>query len=253
MDVLWRDREPAAAANNLHQAVHVARRALGAGRDRGARRGAARLAADGRRRPVRARRGRRAPRRDAGGLPRRARALRRRAAARRTATTTGRRRGATSSRSCAAGARRRARRARRLGDAVRGLPADTSSFVGREPRARPSCEALLGQHAPAHARRHGRRRQDAARARAGPRRRAVLRRRRRARRARRARRSPRSSPDAVAAALDVRALPGAERSATRSPTSSRRARLLLVLDNCEHLLGGDAQRSPTRCCAPRRS
>jgi predicted ATPase len=31
MDVLWRDREPAAAANNLHQAVHVARRALGAG------------------------------------------------------------------------------------------------------------------------------------------------------------------------------------------------------------------------------
>jgi len=30
MDVLWRDREPEAAANNLHQAVHVARRALGA-------------------------------------------------------------------------------------------------------------------------------------------------------------------------------------------------------------------------------
>src|SRR5712671_5775831 len=29
MDVLWRDREPAAAANNLNQAVHVARRALG--------------------------------------------------------------------------------------------------------------------------------------------------------------------------------------------------------------------------------
>jgi predicted ATPase len=28
MDVLWRDREPAAAANNLHQAVYVARRAL---------------------------------------------------------------------------------------------------------------------------------------------------------------------------------------------------------------------------------
>src|SRR3954470_6766230 len=31
MDVLWRDRGPAAAANNLHQAVHVARRALGPG------------------------------------------------------------------------------------------------------------------------------------------------------------------------------------------------------------------------------
>src|SRR5256885_9926714 len=30
MDVLWRDREPAAAANNLHQAVYVARRALDA-------------------------------------------------------------------------------------------------------------------------------------------------------------------------------------------------------------------------------
>src|SRR5258708_28982241 len=29
MDVLWRDLTPAAAANNLHQAVHVARRALG--------------------------------------------------------------------------------------------------------------------------------------------------------------------------------------------------------------------------------
>jgi predicted ATPase len=31
MDALWRDRAPDAAANNLHQAVHVARRALGAG------------------------------------------------------------------------------------------------------------------------------------------------------------------------------------------------------------------------------
>ena len=30
MDVLWRDLDPAAAANNLHQAVYVARRALGA-------------------------------------------------------------------------------------------------------------------------------------------------------------------------------------------------------------------------------
>ena len=30
MDVLWRDREPVAAANNLHQAVYVVRRALGA-------------------------------------------------------------------------------------------------------------------------------------------------------------------------------------------------------------------------------
>src|SRR3954453_10972796 len=31
MDVLWRDRAPAAAANNLHQAVYVARRALDPG------------------------------------------------------------------------------------------------------------------------------------------------------------------------------------------------------------------------------
>jgi predicted ATPase len=30
MDVLWRDRDPSAAANNLNQAVHFARRALGA-------------------------------------------------------------------------------------------------------------------------------------------------------------------------------------------------------------------------------
>ena len=30
MDALWRELDPAAAANNLHQAVHVARRALGA-------------------------------------------------------------------------------------------------------------------------------------------------------------------------------------------------------------------------------
>src|SRR3954447_23098816 len=29
MDVLWRELAPSAAANNLHQAVHVARRALG--------------------------------------------------------------------------------------------------------------------------------------------------------------------------------------------------------------------------------
>lgn len=31
MDVLWPDRDPASAANNLYQAVHAARRALGAG------------------------------------------------------------------------------------------------------------------------------------------------------------------------------------------------------------------------------
>jgi DNA-binding SARP family transcriptional activator len=31
MDVLWPDRGPAAAANNLHQAVHLARRTLSAG------------------------------------------------------------------------------------------------------------------------------------------------------------------------------------------------------------------------------
>ena len=31
MDVLWHDRAPGAAANNLHEAVHVARRVLDAG------------------------------------------------------------------------------------------------------------------------------------------------------------------------------------------------------------------------------
>ena len=40
MDVLWPERDPAAAANNLHQVVHVARKALGAGGDRGRRTGA---------------------------------------------------------------------------------------------------------------------------------------------------------------------------------------------------------------------
>ena len=32
MDALWRERDPGAAANNLYQAVHAARRALGADR-----------------------------------------------------------------------------------------------------------------------------------------------------------------------------------------------------------------------------
>ena len=60
MDALWPELDPAAAANNLNQAVHVARRALGAEAIESARRLLV-LVRRGRRRPLRARgRGRRA-------------------------------------------------------------------------------------------------------------------------------------------------------------------------------------------------
>ena len=80
MEALWPDREPAAAANNLYQVVHVARRALGAEaievREESlsleAEVDVPRFEARGRTRPARA---------DAGRLPRRARALRGPAAA----------------------------------------------------------------------------------------------------------------------------------------------------------------------------
>ena len=44
----------------------------------------------------------------------------------------------------------------------------------------------------------------------------------------------------MAAALDVRALPGQARRSRRSPASSAAATLLLVLDNCEHVLAASA-------------
>ena len=140
-------------------------------------------------------------------------------------------------------ARRRARRraARRSGraDGPRGLPADASSFVGRG-RELDELASAARPHAPADAHRHRRRGQDAARARARPR---APRRRTPA--------APRSStlaavadprlvPDAVAAALDVRALPGAGRRRRASSTFLAPRTLLLVLDNCEHVLGATA-------------
>ena len=131
MDVLWRDREPAAAANNLHQAVHVARRALDpdaiAVRDE-----VLFLVGGRRRRPARARRGRRAADGDAGRLPRRACDLRRRAAAgeplRRLGGGPARR-----ARRARRGARGGARRARARGRAARA--SDRRELV-RRPRAR---------------------------------------------------------------------------------------------------------------------
>ena len=180
MDVLWRDLGPAAAANNLHQAVHVARRTLDADAielrdevltpDRGHRR-----------RPVRARSRKRTSRRDTGRLPGGALALRRRAAAGEPL----RRLGGDASR----GARDAGGRARggvgraRLRAAVRA--AGRRELVHRPRPGADRAEVAAPAHAPAHAVRHRRRRQDAARARARPQRRAVVRGGRGARRARR--------------------------------------------------------------------
>ena len=222
MDVLWRDRAPAAAANNLHQAVHVARRALDAGRDRGARRGAARSSADV----------------DVDRLELAAADARRAgtAAAYRAALAlyggellpenryddwavepprrAGGRWPPSSTEELAA-----------LGAGGRAARAAGRRELVRRPRARARRAARAARaHAPAHARRDRRRGQDAARARArarAPRRRtpdgaalvelaAVA--------------DPRLVPDAVAAALDVRALPGQDARRRASSTSSRRAR-----------------------------
>ncbi len=117
------------------------------------------------------------------------------------------------------------------------LPAEASSFVGREHElgelrsllARTRLLTLYGAR---------RRRQVAARARAGPRRGERVRGRRGARRARRDL-DPRRVPGAVAAALDLRALPEqALLDALLDFLAPRR--LLLVLDNCEHVLAASA-------------
>ena len=228
-----------------------ARRAARARRrgDRTARRGAL-PQGRGRRRPARAGGRARAPcrgRRPPTGPRSRSTAA---SCCRRTATTTGRRTGATSS-SARRRARGRARRSR-LGDgAVRACPADASSFVGRG-RELAELRSLLRRTRLLTLVRHGRRRQDAARARARPRRRGVVRRGRRARRAR--------CPDRRTAGPGGRR--GCARRAARSPAQElveavidflAPRTLLLVLDNCEHLLGGDGARSPTRCSAPRPS
>ena len=58
-------------------------------------------------------------------------------------------------------------------------------------------------------------------------------------------------PEAVAAALDVRALPGQEVVDAVIDFLAPRSQLLL-LDNCEHLLAAVADARRQRCFAPRR-
>ena len=138
----------------------------------------------------------------------------------------------------------------RLGDGRSALPADASSFVGREPRAGRAagrccggrgCSPLPARAAPGKTRlalelargaepayRGGRRARRARRAR-----RPAARPGRRRRRARRARAAGQELVDAVIDFLAPRTL-------------------LLVLDNCEHLLARDGGARRTRCFARRR-
>ena len=146
MDALWPDLDPAAAANNLHQVVHVARRALGAEaielRDELLTLRASVDVDDFERAAERARRGR-----IGGGLPRGAVALRRGAAAGEPLRRLGRRRGARRSRSCATSSRRRLRRrAMRTRRAAVGSAA-TGELVRRaRSRARASCWRSSSAH-----------------------------------------------------------------------------------------------------------
>ena len=235
MDALWPDRDPTAAANNLNQAVHAARRALGAEAI-----DAARRTAPARRRPRR--RGLRdapPPTRGATGRLRPASARSRSTAASccpRTATTTGPSSSAgdsprctrswsrcsTSSASCRADGGCRSRRAR-------SWDASTSSrSCGRCSDAR-ACSRSPAPVAPA---RRGSRSSSRAAARTRYADGAVL--------------VELDSvaegadvPDAVAEALDLRALPGgALVDAIAAELAPRE--LLLVLDNCEHVIGASA-------------
>ena len=234
MDVLWRDREPAAAANNLHQAVHVARRAL----DPDAievRNEVLSLAADV----------------DVDRLELAA------ADARRTGTPAAYRAALAicggdllpENRYDDWAADRRSELADLVGelaeelatlgpaDGPRGLPTDASSFVGRGHELA-ELGALLG---------HTRLLTLSGTGGAGKTRLALE-------LARTAETSyasgatlvtlgsltdPRLVPDAVAAALDVRALPGQDIVEVLVDFLAPRV-LLLVVDNCEHLLGASA-------------
>ena len=245
MDVLWRDRAPAAAANNLHQAVHVARRALDAGaievRDE-----VLQLTAevDVDRLELAAADARRAGTRSAyraalslyGGelLPEN-----------RYDDWAEERR-----EELAELAAELAEELAALGSgaayAPPPLPADASSFIGRG-RELGRAGGAAARDADADPRRHRRRGQDAARARAGPRRRAVAPGRRGVRRARRARRRaarPRRDRGRARRAGAVRA----DASSTRSSTSSRRARCCsswTTASTCSR----QRRRSRTRCCS----
>ena len=234
MDVLWRELAPAAAANNLHQAVHVARRALHADaiavRDE-----MLSLAADV---DVDAFEGAAADARRAGTADAYRAALAHYggellpenryedwAASRRDELA-------------ATAAALEAELAELApADAPRGLPADASSFVGRE-RELAELRSLLG---------HTRLLTLSGAGGAGKTRLALE-------LARAAESSypagaalvelgalsdPRLVPDAVAAALDVHALVGQEVVIALEEFLAPRT-LLLVLDNCEHLLGASA-------------
>ena len=239
MDVLWGDRDPASAANNLNQAVHVARRALGAEaievRDE-----TLRLVADVDVDRFEARGARGAAGRDAGRIPRGARAVRRGAAPGEPVRRLGRPGGATELDAAVCRDRGGARRAaaRRSGVAPE-LPAEASSFVGREHELG-ELRALLARTRLLTLDGAGRRRQDAARARARPRRRGLVRGRRGARGARGRPRRRGASPGAVGRRARRPRAARTGRCSRRSSTSSRRGRLLLVLDNCEHVLAAAA-------------
>jgi predicted ATPase len=234
MDILWREREPAAAANNLHQAVHVARRALDADAIE-VREEVLFLTADV----------------DVDRLDLAA------ADARRTGTAAAYRTAlaiyggdllpenryddwaADRRDQLAALVAELAKELAALGpaDGPRGLPTDVSSFVGRE-RELAELRALLG---------HTRLLTLSGTGGTGKTRLALE-------LARTAETSydggvalvtlaaltdPRLVPDAVAAALDVRALPGQDVVDALVDFLTPRV-LLLVLDNCEHLLRSSA-------------
>ena len=222
MDALWRELDPAAAANNLHQAVHVARRALGADaielRDELLDLAGATWTSTSSsgRRPTPAGRAPPAP------TGRRSRSTAA-SSSPRTATTTGPRRGATSWRelrrpssreelsglgasSAPAACRRRelvrrprARARRAASRCWRGTRLLTLTGAGGAGKTRLALELARGAEA-------------------------VVRGRRRARRAGARGRARGSCRRRVAAALDVRALPGqdARRRARRLPRAARR-------------------------------
>ena len=221
MDALWPELDPAAAANNLNQVVHVARRALGSEAIELRDELLTPLGERGRRR-LRAGRRARAQRSGSAGAYRAALAC--------TAgellpenryedwagvAPRGDRGAPRRARSGAAGQRRSAGRPR--------CRSQASSFVGRDHELR-ELLALARAHAPADARRGRRRGQDAARPRAGPRDGGRLRARRRVRgarlrrgaAARRGRRRGDARRRRAARALDARGdrrLPGAAHAA----------------------------------------
>ena len=246
MDALWPDRDPASAANNLNQAVHAARRALGR-----------------RRSPC------------STGCSASKRSSTRSCSSAPPATRGASERARPATRALPLGgellpenryddwAERRARTARRPARGARADARQTSAsrpagvgcrstdhFVGRDHELGRAAGAARA-YPPAHARRHRRRRQDTARARA----------RAAAARTRTANGAALVELDSVAeGAASPRRRRGGTRSARasgRSPGRRHRAELaprelLLVLDNCEHLIG--AQRLPRRtpCSARRR-